>query len=163
MKIGRGRFKDLTGQRFGRLRVLAFRGRSRGYSAWLSLCDCGRRTVVAGGHLRNGHTKSCGCFRTDFSRNTFTKHGMRGSREYAIWNAMKTRCTNPNSIGWKYYGGRGIKVCRRWSRSFAAFYDDMGPCPRGRSLDRKNNNGNYTPQNCRWATPQMQRGNRRLR
>jgi hypothetical protein len=90
------------------------------------------------------------------------KHGYKGRTEFIIWCAMRQRCLNPRNQAYKDYGGRGIKICKRWS-DFKNFLKDMGTRPAGKTLDRKNNDGNYTPKNCRWATPRQQSRNRRPR
>jgi len=148
--------RNLTGQRFGNLRALAYAGYRRHTQSilWLCQCDCGERTVVRASHLIYARIKSCGCL-----GGTLT-HGLSKSPTYASWSAMRTRCNNPNSIHFKDYGGRGIKVCARWA-SFEKFLNDMGPRPRGRTLDRKNVNGNYERRNCRWATSKTQAQNKR--
>jgi hypothetical protein len=143
---------DLTGKQFGRLVVTAYAERKR----WSCICDCSARVVVHGRHLRGGATKSCGCL----TREANTKHGMCGSREYHSWKSMKQRCLNPRHPRYKDYGGRGIGFCEEWS-SFVPFFAAMGECPPGRSLDRIDNDGDYTPSNCRWATPFEQVHNRR--
>jgi hypothetical protein len=143
---------NLTGKRFGRLVVIAYAGGGK----WLCVCDCGARVVVRGYRLRGGNTKSCGCWR----RIRATKHGMHGSREYNSWRGMKDRCSNPNHVFYKYYGGKGITVCEEWL-SFEGFFADMGTCPPGCSLDRINPNGNYEPGNCRWAPKKLQNQNQR--
>jgi hypothetical protein len=156
---------DLTGQRFGRWTVLALS--EGGHNArWLCTCDCGTTRPVTGKSLRGGVSTSCGCRTREVSSARLTKHGhTRGyteTRAYRAWRAMINRCTNPNDESWEYYGGRGIKICRRWRRSFKAFYADMGDPPPGMTLDRwPNNDGNYEPGNCRWATPKQQRANQR--
>jgi hypothetical protein len=131
-------------------------------------CRCGTERVVSLPNLRSGKSKSCGCFRS--KRTTETKivhgHARKGAVtvEFATWQAMIARCNRPTHVSYQNYGGRGINVCRRWRKSFVNFLADMGRRPSAKhSLDRKNNDKNYTPSNCRWATPKQQRLNQRRR
>lgn len=157
---------DLVGQQFARLTVLSRAGSQNKKSTWLCRCQCGKEVVVKSDNLKNGNTKSCGCQKRDSTIATMqaTKrtHGMSQTSEYKIWVHMKQRCENPNYGMYPEYGGRGITVCKQWSESFEAFYRDMGARPGPEySIDRKDVNGNYEPNNCRWATDEEQSSNRR--
>ena len=158
----RGRFNLVhPGDRFYRLTVIGRSDRRDGKNTcWHCRCDCGRETVVSTGQLRRGTSKSCGCLAIELAR-ARKEHGMADTPVYRVWQAMKNRCYNPKQRAYPYYGGRGISVCGRWRESFSSFLSDMGMPPTGMSLDRIDNDGNYEPGNCRWATTLQQRHNRR--
>ena len=147
-------FIDLTGQRYGTLTVIERAPNRKSKACWLCQCDCGARKEVRAANLRNGNTHSCGCGSVRFKRT----HGMTSTPEYGIWTGMKRRCLNPRDSHWENYGGRGISICERWLNSFENFYADMGKRPSpDLSIDRyPNNDGNYEPANCRWATKSQQ-------
>lgn len=161
------RFVDMRGQTVGRLTVVA-RGpnSAAGSACWYCRCSCGVETLVVGEALRRGTTQSCGCYHREIATSSSLIHGHSRHRAesptYRSWQNMMKRCTNPEAVNWERYGGRGIRVCRRWLR-FANFLADMGERPAGLTLDRKNNAGNYHKRNCRWATPVEQARNRRKR
>jgi hypothetical protein len=150
------------GTRFGRYVVIGNAENSAsGETRWLCRCDCGTVKIVQRGDLRNGHTRSCGCLRREIASVNSMTHGHSRSSEYAIWRGMFTRTTKTSSESFHNYGGRGIAVCDRW-RKFENFLADMGSRPsRRHSIDRINNDGNYEPGNCRWATPSQQSRNAR--
>lgn len=156
------KFIDLTGKRFGRLTALRRLDRRGIEWYWLCACECGNQSEVAGVSLREGTTKSCGCLARDNLRTLATTHGFTGTRIHRIWKNMIQRCSNPKSRGYKDYGGRGIRVCKRW-RKFENFLADMGEPPSPEhSIDRyPDNDGNYEPGNVRWATNVEQANNSR--
>lgn len=160
MKHGNG-FKNITGHKFGRLRVISYQDTMDGKARWTCVCDCGSETTVTGDKLRRGTTRSCGCFRDEFSGSHTRTHGMKNTPIYGIWRAMLTRCYNKDSEGFALYGARGITVCDRWRNSFENFFADMGHRPEGKTLDRRNNLEGYSPENCRWSTIAEQSRNRR--
>ena len=160
----RSNFKDLTGMKFGKLLAVSFFGFRKKSSYWVCKCECGKEKIIDSGCLKNGHTKSCGCYRKKFHADLQRKHGMTGTRLYNCWNGMILRTTYKNHKAYHNYGGRGIKVCKEWLDSSTFFewakshgYKD------NLSLDRVNNDGNYEPSNCRWATSKEQANNKRPR
>ena len=162
------KIKELSGQRFGRLVVLkSTKERIRRDIVWLCSCDCGAIKKINGANLKDGSTHSCGCLKKELAakRGRMSKthgHSVGGkySRTYRSWEAIIQRCTNTKSKDYIRYGGRGIKVCKRWLK-FPGFLEDMGERPRDTSIERKDNDGNYEPGNCEWASAIVQAHNNR--
>lgn len=155
------RRENIIGKKYGSLTVLSDAGfRCFGKNnvkkpLWNCRCDCGNKTTATGESLRTGNKQSCGCLKKKAQLKSHFIHGMTMGgnriREYRIWSNMKNRCSNPKSNRFHIYGGRGISVCKRWMK-FENFFNDMGECPKGMSLERKDRNKNYEPENCKWAT-----------
>lgn len=152
--------KDEIGNVYGRLTVIARAGSAGSKAAWLYRCSCGVEKIASGDSLRQGNIKSCGCYRREFSTTKNTTHGMTRTPTYRSWQEMRVRCADPTSISYPNYGGRGIKVCKRWAR-FENFLADMGVRPEGLSLDRRNTAKNYIPSNCKWSSRTEQNRNKR--
>src|SRR5215471_10121497 len=149
-------FIDLTGKRFGRLLVLRISPRKGLKVKWFCGCECGRTKDVFSCNLQLGYTQSCGCLQKERTSARKNAHHMSYTKEYRAWIGAKNRCYNFKDKSYHHWGGRGITVCERWRNSFRNFFADMGKAPANTSLDRIDVNGNYTPENCRWATQKIQ-------
>ncbi len=149
--------KNIRNRRFGAWKVIKPSLRPAGVKTpgqfWLCRCICGNKEVHSGARLRAGRIKR-GCIHC--AGKTHGKQGKGCSQTYNSWRGMRGRCLDPSHIGYKYYGGKGIKICKRWVNSFPNFLKDMGERPKGKTLDRRKSNGHYSKKNCRWADRKTQ-------
>jgi hypothetical protein len=159
------RFEDLTNREFVNLTVETYSGKVGKRHLWLCRCKCGKRTrPIDGSNLKAGHSTSCGCLRAAKSSARVRTHGLSKTPEHKIWMSMISRCRDKGNTSYRWYGARGIAVCKQWqapNTGFVAFLTDMGPRPQGLTLERIDNDGDYKPDNCIWATPSTQNRNRR--
>lgn len=158
------KLKDLIGQKFNRWTVMERSGKTKlGEATWLCRCECGNFRIVPGSDLRKGKSKSCGCLQRERMQEIKTTHGKSQTRLYRIWTAIRQRCMNPNTVKAHNYMKRGIKICKEWDQ-FENFYTwamEAGYSDR-LSIDRIDVNGDYTPQNCRWASAETQANNKTI-
>ena len=159
-----GKALELIGKKFGNLTVVSRAENTKwGTSRWNCICECGNSTIVYGTHLTSGRSTSCGCHHREWCSKQFSTHGDTGTRLHRIWKAMKSRCSNPNLPFYKYYGGKGIKVCAEWSNDYISFkeWSLSHGYKENLTIDRIDPDGNYEPNNCRWVTMTVQNRNKK--
>lgn len=158
------KFKDISGQKFGRLTTLhRLHNYHKKGTYWLCVCECGNLTEIYLGSLQRGTTTSCGCYHKEIVTKLATKYKNHNVRMYRIWNNLRDKCYNENNKAYKYYGKRGIKICDKWLNSFDIFYDwaMANGYDDNLTIDRIDNNKGYSPNNCRWTTMKQQNRNKR--
>ena len=156
-------FIDITGMKFNRLTAIEYAGQGSCGARWKFKCDCGNEIVTSSYPVRNGKTKSCGCWNNENKHNRYRIHGMHKTKLYSAWTHMKQRCLNPKCASYKDYGGRGISICSEWVDDFTSFRDwayENGYSEE-LTLDRIDNNKGYYPENCRWVSMETQENNKR--
>lgn len=154
-----GNLVDIAGKTYHYLTVVSLAGMRNKRAYWLCLCQCGATPIISGTNLRNGATKSCGCYQRERTSTANRRHGMRRKKIYTVWHNMIRRCSDPKNKHYTRYGGRGITFSPHWA-SFNHFFADVGDIPyQGATLDRIDNNAGYYPDNVRWSTHQEQANN----
>lgn len=159
-----GKTIDLNGKKFNRFTVLEYVGINNSRKAlWLCECDCGKKVVVVGQNIRNGSSKSCGCYGSEVLNKRNVEHGLSGTRLHRIWIGMRNRCGNEKTVGYKDYGGKGVEVCSEWVSDYVSFHEwaTANGYNNNLTLDRRDPEGNYEPSNCRWTTIIEQNRNKR--
>lgn len=157
------KLENLKGKKFNKLQVIErVIKENNKQTYWKCICECGNTTIVTSAHLKNGHTKSCGCLQKEVVKNMMTTHNLTHTKLFKVWRGMKDRTLNKNDKHYKNYGNRGIKICNEWLEDFKCFYDWAlnNGYKEGLTIDRINVNGNYEPNNCRWITWKEQQNNR---
>lgn len=157
-----GKYIDMVGRVYGRLTILERAGVSKQHQIlYRCKCACGEELTAQGDNIRNGVTASCGCYRREVTGNRARTHGKRNIPEYEVWAGIKDRCLNPRARAYRWYGGRGIKLCKRWRESFTNFYNDMGARPsKYHTIERCDNTKGYNPKNCKWLHRRFQARNK---